>query len=141
MLPIIHHPTGIPSRRITLFSENISPSIYRGEPSWVWKEGRRLRLQPHALCKLRSSVGPHQHFSVYQGGLCVRLVGGKTGNEDRALIAFVNSTSKTFNHQFESIHHPGGGRGRSRKSQTGNAMKGDESGSIKRETFGLKFGL
>jgi hypothetical protein len=58
-----------------------------------------------------------------------------------ALIAFVNSTSKTFNHQFESIHHPGGGRGRSRKSQTGNAMRGDESRSIKRETFGLKFCL
>lgn len=53
-----------------------------------------------------------------------------------ALIAFVNSTFKVFNHQFEGVHHQGGKkRG---KSQTGNAMKGDESKSIKRETFGLK---
>lgn len=37
------------------------------------------------LCKLRRSVGPHQHFSVYQGELCVRLVGCKAGNEDRSI--------------------------------------------------------
>lgn len=66
------------------------------------------------------------------------LLAVKQEMRTRTLIAFVNSTSKVFNHQFEGVHHRGGKKKRRGKSQTGNAMKGDESRSIKRETFGLK---
>lgn len=80
-------------------------------------ESRGLWLQARAICKLRNSVGPLQYFSVYQGGLCVRLVGRKTGNEDRALTASVNSAFKVFNHQFEGVHHRGGKKKRERERE------------------------
>lgn len=51
-----------------------------------------------------------------------------------AFIVFVNSTFKSSITNLRVFTT----RVEKKKSQTGNAVKGDESKSIKRETFGLK---
>lgn len=99
-----------------------------------------FRPPSSAICKLRNSVGPRQYFSVYQGGLCVRLVGSETGNEDWDINSLCKQHLQGLQSPIWGCSPPGWEKKKKRrgKSQTGNAMKGDESRSIKRATFGLK---
>lgn len=100
-------------------------------------KSRRLCPQSSAICKLRNSVGPLRYFSVYQGGLCVPPVGSKTGNEDRGINSLCKQHLQGLQSPIWGCSPPGWKKKRRGKSQTGNAVKGDESRSIKRETFGL----
>lgn len=69
---------------------------------------------------------------------CVRLIGSKPGNEDGGINSLCKQHLQGLQSPIEVFTHQGGKIKGGGKSQTGNAMKGDESRSIKRETFGLK---